>query len=81
MTVVISRHAAERMSEMGVGIEEVMRAVEHPEVAWTGTRHGRPETTAKRGRIAVAWHVGSRDGARIVKTVLWNTQDRYERSN
>lgn len=74
-------HAVERMDEMGVERHEVEAAVRRPEVSWTGTRTDGARsamTTAKLGRITVAWFEG-RDGEAVVVTVLWNTQDRYER--
>lgn len=77
----LTRHATDRMAEMDVSRREVEEAVRQPEVTWTTTRtegNAHAMITAKLGRITVAWFEG-RDGEAVVVTVLWNTQDRYER--
>lgn len=72
----LTRHARERMAEMGVGHDEVVTCAHRPDVSWTGTQYnGTPQTTAKRGRITVILN----ERGDTVITVLWNTTDQYQR--
>lgn len=68
----LSLHALHRVCEMGLERADVIRALAQPEVTWSSG--GRQ--VAALGSIAVV----SIPNDNIVVTVLWRTQDRYERA-
>lgn len=75
----LTRHACERMEEMGVTREQVAKILSEPEVEYgNGTMHRRP-FTAQRGMLAVGFADDPETGI-VVLTVLHRTQDRYVRA-
>lgn len=73
----LTKHAMTRLADMdGVGIPDVLRCVEEPEVVYSDSRYGKGnQWVAKRGRISVA-HIPDE---RVIITVLWNTTEAYLR--
>lgn len=73
----LTRHARERMTEMGVEEVEVYRVLVDPEVEYDQPRYGPTRRMAQRGDLAVAYD--SRNGAVI--TVLWRRVEDWDRKD
>ena len=75
----LTKHACQRMIEMGVGLPTVAAILTDPEVEYgDGSRRERPYT-AQRGSLAVGFMDDPVSGI-VVLTVLHRTQDRYVRA-
>lgn len=67
-----TRHARQRIEEMGLEVRDVLAVLLRPEVSYQQTRGGH---LWQRGAISV---VTARDEA-VVITVLWNRKDDWQR--
>lgn len=67
-----TRHARERMAQMGLEVRDVLAVLLRPEVSYQQTRGGQ---LWQRGAISV---VTARDEP-VVITVLWNRKDDWQR--
>lgn len=75
----LTRHAAERMLEMGLTAWDVEEVLLRPEVTYEqAAKYGPGAEVRKLGKISVATGLDA-SGNRIVRTVLWNTQEQYTR--
>jgi hypothetical protein len=85
--MILTKHARERMAEMGLTEAQVAEVLSAPEVSWTGENGrnsrpgGAPATTAKRGPLTVVWFPAAERDDKVVVTILWNRPDRYSRDN
>lgn len=76
--MVLTRHAQQRMDEMGLGPIDIEGILDNPEVDYPAhSRYGEGARTAQRGQIAVGYKLDA--GQRIVTTVLIRTQEQYAR--
>lgn len=64
----LTRHALDRITEMGLTRADVIAVLDQPEVTWTGTITGDERTVHVAGNLAVV----TRDD--VVVTVLWHTE-------
>lgn len=74
----LTKHACERMIEMGVGLPTIAAILSDPEVEYGDGGPKRP-FTAQRGSLAVGFADDPETGI-VVLTVLHRTQDRYVRA-
>lgn len=72
MKVRLTRHALERLVEMGVDEEAVQETARRPKVTYLGQHQSPPETIAIGDDIAVAYV--DRGSKRVILTVLWACQ-------
>lgn len=71
----LSRHATERIVEMGLDVAQVIEVIVEPEIEYQqGDYTGR---VAQRGDLSVV--IDEHDGETVVVTVLPRTQEVYER--
>ena len=75
--IVVTRHAAERMSEMKVTRQAILDAVTDPEMDYVAPKkHGDEARLACRGSIAVAYRpIEGEPSKRLIMTVLWNKKE------
>lgn len=74
----LTRHACERMEEMGLGLPRVTEVLLDPEVEYGDGSPPRPYT-AQRGNLAVGFADDPRNGI-VVLTVMPRVQERYVRA-
>lgn len=70
----LSRHAAKRMRELGFSRQEVMDAIERPDVTYEQSSYGSGEAIIQRGGLALGVNLD----AKVVKTVLLRSVERWE---
>lgn len=74
----ITRHAQERMVEMGITEDEVRAVLAAPEISYpAGPGYNPNTTTVMGGRLALI--VDPRPNGGLI-TVLWRTYEQYERA-
>jgi hypothetical protein len=75
----VSFHAMKRMLEMDVSLGALEEALRFPEQTYDQPNYGRGSRVYQKGGLAVA--VVETPHQRVVKSVLWRTQQRYERKS
>lgn len=75
----LTRHAIDRIAEMKLDRDQVLDAIEDPEVSYPcRDRNGPDRTIFKKGDISVVCQLHTQ-AQPVVVSVLWNTTDHYDR--
>ncbi len=71
----LSSHADQRREAMGLSIDDVLLVIADYEVCYEQSNYDDDETVFKRGDLSVVFSIPNN----TVITVLYNTQENYER--
>lgn len=74
----LTRHARDRMQQMGVTYEDVVRTMCEAEVDYSQPRYGNGSRMAQRDGLAIAYCVVE-SGEVVIKSVLRREVDQWER--